>query len=182
MLAIAGAAMGLVIVLSTFLPGAPYVPEAVSFVPFVLVFSLFGWAVIERATSAQRKPRQKWNQNPDMTNADYNRAWAALGQSVHRYRVVLAIAVPVVILLWATMMISITSLQGQPIHAGNVYFLDDHGSHIPVSQASYEAAVAQEERIFPAGGTIFLIVAAFMSGLFDPDRTEKSTSKRSIAG
>ena len=64
MLAIAGAAMGLVIVLSTFLPGAPYVPEAVSLLPFVLVFPLFGWAVIERRGLGSTKATPKVESEP----------------------------------------------------------------------------------------------------------------------
>ena len=72
--------------------------------------------------------------------------------------------------MWILMMVSIVSIQGQPVHAGGQYYLDDHGSHIPVTQAGYEDAVAKQQRIFAAGGTAFLIVALGMTLTFNPRR------------
>jgi len=173
-----GAAFGFVVVVLSLLPGAPYLPDGVEFIPFVMVFPLFGWAVIERAQdqTARRKgqPRQKWYERGMTTNEEANRGWDQMWAQAHKYRVGLAIAIPVVILMWILMMFSIVSIQGQPVHAGNQYYLDDHGSHIPVTEAGYEDAVAKQQRIFSAGGTAFLIVALGMTLTFDPKKSPGS--------
>ena len=54
--ALVGAAFGVVVLLSL-LPGAPYLPGGIQFIPFVLAFPCFGWAIIElsQAQSARRR-------------------------------------------------------------------------------------------------------------------------------
>lgn len=174
--ALSGAAFGFVVVVLSLVPGGPYLPDGVEFIPFVMIFPLFGWAVIERAQdqAARRKgqPSQKWYERGMTTNREANRGWDQIWAQAHKYRVGLAIAIPVVILMWILMMFSIVSIQGQPVHAGSQYYLDgdDHGSHIPVTQAGYEDAVAKQQRIFAAGGTAFLIVALGMTLTFNPRR------------
>jgi hypothetical protein len=173
--ALVGAVFGFVVLLLSLLPGAPYLPDGMEFIPFVMAFPLFGWAVIERAqtraksqATAKDQLRQKWYERGMTSNEEANRSWTELGVQIHRYRVILAIGIPVIILMWILGLFSIVSLHGQPVHSGNQYYLDDHGSHIPVTKSEYEHAVAQQERIFAAGGTGFLIVAAGLTLSFDP--------------
>lgn len=172
--ALIGAVFGFIVVVLSLLPGAPYLPDGVEFIPLVMIFPLFGWAVIERAQeqAARRKgqPKLKWNERGITTNEEANRGWNEMMAQLHKYRIALAVAIPVVILMWILMMISIASSQGQPVHAGNHYYLDDHGSHIPVSKAGYESAISQQQRIFSAGGTAFMIVALGMTLTYDPKK------------
>jgi hypothetical protein len=177
--ALIAAALGFIVVVLALLPGAPYLPDGVEFIPFVLAFPLFGWAVIERATdqAAQRsgKPRQKWYEVGMTTNEEANRGWEPMWAQVHKYRVYLAIGIPVLIVMWILMTFSIGSIQGQPVHAGNQYYLDDHGYHIPVTEAGYENAVAKQETIFAAGGTMFLLVSVGLTATFNPKQPSTQT-------
>jgi hypothetical protein len=159
----AGAVLGVIMVALSFLGGQPVYPTGLVIVLFVCVFPLFGWAVIERAAGRARRPRRRWNDFSGITNADYTRAWAEAFGFARRYKALLIVAVPVVIGLWAVMMSSITTLQGQPEHDQAGYFLNDHGSRIPVTKAGYEAALAKQDRLFAAGATLFLIVAGVMT-------------------
>lgn len=170
--ALLGAALGLIVVALALLPGAPYLPDGIEFIPFGLAFPLFGWAVIERAMSqaARRniQPRGKWYEVGMTSNEEAKRGWHLTKALAHKYRVILAIGIPALILLWILALISIVSIQGQPVHAGNKYYLDDHGSQIPVTKAGYEAAVAKQQTIFAAGGTMFLLVSVALTMTFDP--------------
>jgi NADH:ubiquinone oxidoreductase subunit 3 (subunit A) len=169
------AALGSIVVVLALLPGGPYLPDGIEFVPFAMVFPLFGWAVIERAKSqsARRRtqPRQKWYEVGMTSNEQAKRWWDRMLAQAHKYRVLLAIGIPVLILLWILTLISIVSIQGQPVHSGNTYYPDDHGSHIPVNKAGYEAAIAKQQTIFAAGGTMFLLVSIGMTVTFDPKQT-----------
>lgn len=173
--ALVAAGFGLLIVVQSLLPGAPYLPDGVEFIPFVLAFPLFGWALIERAqlqvARERGQPRKKWYEQGMRSTKELNRSWAYFGSQTHKYRVQLAVAVPVVALMWIIGVISIASSQGQPVHSGNRYYLDDHGSHVSVSRAGYENAIANQERLFAAGGTGFLVVAAAMTMTFDPKKS-----------
>jgi hypothetical protein len=172
--ALGGATFGLLVVLLSFLPGAPLLPNGVQFIPFVMVFPIFGWAVIERAQQQARSraslPGQKWYERGMTTNTEANRGWTQMLVKFHKYRAFLVIGVSVVILMWIVMMISIVTLPGQPERAGNRYYLDDHGSHVPVTKAGYESAVAKGERMFAAGATAFLVIAAGMTLTYDPKK------------
>lgn len=128
-----GATIGLILVLLSFLPGAPIYPSGLVIVLFICIFPLFGWAVIERAVGQTRRRRRRWNDFSGMTNADFNRTWQTIFAFAKRYRVLLMVAVPVVVGMWATMLSTMPTLQGQPEHDQAGYYLDDHGSRIPVS-------------------------------------------------
>jgi hypothetical protein len=154
-----GVAAGLVLVALSFLPGKPVYPGGLVAVLFVAVFPLFGWAVIERAGAQFGRPRRRWNDFSGLSNAYYNQMWANLFAAARRYRRLLAVAVPLVVVLWALMMASIVTSQGQPEHVGSSYYLDDHGLHIPVSRAGYYHALAVQDRLFACGSTLFLLVA-----------------------
>lgn len=98
--ALSGAAFGFVVVVLSLVPGGPYLPDGVEFIPFVMIFPLFGWAVIERAQdqAARRKkgqPSQKWYERGMTTNREANRGWDQIWEQAHKYRVALAIAIPV---------------------------------------------------------------------------------------
>ncbi len=105
------------------------------------------------------------------SNEQANRGWDRMLAHAHKYRVFLVIAIPVLILLWILMLISIVSIRGQPVHADNTYYLDDHGSHIPVTKAGYEAAIARQQTIFAAGGAMFLLVSIGLTVPLDPKQT-----------
>ena len=170
--ALVGAAFGVVVVLLSFLPGASYLPDGIQFIPFILAFPCFGWAIIEvsQAQSARRRsqPGQKWYQRGATAYQEGARIWADVWANLRRYQGLLAVVIPLIIGLWLVMMFSITSSQGQPEHDGNHYYLDDHGSHIPVTKAGYEYAVAVGERGFAAAGTLFLLMSVGITLGFDP--------------
>ena len=158
-----GVGIGLLLVVLSYLPGAPIYPGGLVAVLFVSIFPLFGWAVIERSSTAARRPRRRWNDSRGITNEDYNRAWKGVFDFARRYRTLLLVGVLVVIGLWVSMISTIPTLQGQPTHDSTGYYLNDHGSHIPVSKAGYEKAVAAQDRLFAAGATLFLVVAGALT-------------------
>lgn len=165
-----GTTVGLLLVLLSFLPGTPVYPSGLVIVLFLSVFPLFGWAVIERAAGQTRRRRRRWNDFTGMTNADFNRSWQNVFDFAKRYRILLMVAVPVVIGLWATMMSTMPTLQGQPEHDQAGYYLNDHGSRIPVNRAGYERAVAAQDRLFASGATMFLIIAGVLTAYTPPPR------------
>jgi hypothetical protein len=158
---LSGAALGLVVIVTALIPGGHHLPEGIEFIPFVIAFPLFGWAIVERRMGASRNAKPTWPQ---------------LGAELSKYRNQLAVVIPLLIVLWAIAIFSIVSLRGQPVHAGDRYYLDDHGSLIPVSQTGYEEATAKQQRIFAAGGTAVLIIAGGLTLTFDP--TRRSTNPK----
>lgn len=154
-----GAALGLTLVALSFIPGQPVYPSWLVGVLFVSIFPLFGWTVIERAVGQTRRPRRRRNDFSGITNQDYNRMWAPFFDALKRHKGRLLVAVGVVAGLWAIMMSSILTIQGQPEHDQAGYYLNDHGSRIPMTHARYEAALAKQDRLFSAGATLFLLVA-----------------------
>jgi hypothetical protein len=171
-----GAVLGLLLVVLSFLPGEPIYPTGLVSVLFICIFPLFGWAVIERAAGQRRGRRSRWNDFSGMTNADFNRTWQSLFDFLKRYRAILMVAVPIVVALWATMLSTMPTLHGQPEHDQAGYYLNDHGSRIPVSRADYERAVAGQDRLFAAGATTFLIVAGVMTAYRPKPRSTEPSS------
>jgi hypothetical protein len=162
-----GVAVGLLTAGSTYLPGAPYVPDAVWIVLFVLVFPIFGSVVFERGVGRAGRagrPRRRWNDLSGLTNQYDDGGWDQLRLTLRSLPSALRYGIPVAaIFLFASMMFGIASLQGQPeIHNGR-YFLDDHGSLIPVDHAGYEHGRALQERLFVSGATLFLGFAAMLT-------------------
>lgn len=154
-----GASLGFSLVALSFIPGQPVYPSWLVGVVFVAVFPLFGWAVIERSAGQARRRRRRWNDFSSATNYDDNRMWAGIVDLLKHRKGLLITGVAVVGLLWAIMMSSIVTLRGQPEHDQTGYYLDDHGSRIPVSRGGYEAALAKQDRLFAAGATVFLMVS-----------------------
>lgn len=159
----AGAVLGLTLVGLSFIPGQPVYPSWLVGTLFVSIFPLFGWAVVERAVGQARRPRRRWNDFSGITNEDYNRMWAPFLTALKRHKGLLLFAVAVVGGLWAIMMSSILTIQGQPGHDQAGYYVNDHGSRIPVSHAGYEAALAKQDRLFAAGATLFILVAGALT-------------------
>jgi hypothetical protein len=156
---VAGAIAGFTVVISTFLPGSPFISEGVVIpLAFLLIFPLFGSVVIQ---GVRRQSKLRWKAS---TNADYNRAWNRTITRLRRTPKPLLVGIPVLVLgMWFVGIISIASSQGQPVHDGNSYYLDDHGSHIPVTRAGYDTAVDRDERGWGAWATIFLVLASLGS-------------------
>ncbi len=161
--AAAGAALGLTLVALSYIPGQPVYPSWLVGVLFVSIFPLFGWAVIDRSIGQARRPRRRWNDFSGISNQDYNRMWAPFLDALKRHKGKLFVAGVVVVGLWAIMMSSILTIQGQPEDDQVGYYLNDHGSRIPVSHAGYEAALAKQDRLFAAGATLFLLVAGALT-------------------
>lgn len=156
-----GVVLGISIVVLSFIPAKPIYPSWLVGVVLVSSFPLFGWAVIERAGGhARGARRRRSNDFSAITNEDYNRMWSPFLDASKRHKGTLLLAVIIVGSLWAIMMSSIATLRGQPEHDQAGYYLNDHGSRVPVSRAGYEAALAKQDRLFAAGATIFLAVAA----------------------
>ena len=139
-------------------------PDGVWIVLFVLVFPIFGSAVIERGVGRAGRPRRRWNDFSGLANQYDDRGWDQLRLTLRSLPSALRYGIPVAaIFVLASMMFGITSLQGQPeIHNGR-YFLDDHGSLIPVDHAGFEHGLALQERLFASGATLFLGFAAVLT-------------------
>ncbi len=148
---------------STYLPDAPYVPDAVWLVLFVLAFPIFGSVVIEMA-QRQKRPRRRWNDTTGLTNEYYSSRWDQFLQVLRSAHPALRLGIPMLaIFLWASLAFGIASAQGQPeIHNGR-YFLNSHGSLTPVDRAGYEHGLAVQERILASGAALFLTVAAVVT-------------------
>jgi hypothetical protein len=177
------AGLEVAVVISTYLPGSPFVSNG-WVIPSSVVIALpfFGWAVIERAADKAKSPKRKWNDFSGVTDADYNKQWADLGSFLKCHWQAVAFGIPALALLWAVMMISITSSTGQPVRQGKLYYLTDHGDRTYVNRAAYEEAVRQEERTFASGSAMFLLVAAFATATYRPGRDAQSTSTPSPTG
>jgi hypothetical protein len=113
---------GVGLVVSTFVPGVPLLPDgAVVPLSLVVAIPLFVWAVVERAAERASRPRRKWNDFSGITDEDYNRGWGEVVATVHRLRHALVVAVPVLVGLWIEMLISVASAHGEPEHQGGSY-------------------------------------------------------------
>lgn len=164
----AGAVLGMVLVTLSFVPGKPLYPSGLVVVVFLLVFPLFGWAVIERA----HRGRRRWNDFSGITNEDYNRMWAPFLDTLKHHKWRLLVTAGLVGGLWVIMMSSIVTIQGQPGHDQAGYYLGDHGSRIPITRAGYEAALDKQDRIFASGATLFLVVAGALTAYTPPGKTQ----------
>ena len=98
---------------------------------------------------------------------EYNRRWAEATDFVKQYGPWPALAAVAALALgWSAL--TTFGLQGQPEHDTTGYYLDDHGSHIPVSRAEYENDLAVQDRGFAAVATMFLLVAGVITKAGDP--------------
>ena len=102
-----------------------------------------------------------------LSDAEYNRRWAEATDFVKQHWPLLALAaVAARPSGWSAL--TTFGLQGQPEHDTTGYYLDDHGSHIPVSRAEYENDLAVQDRGFAAVATMFLLVAGVITKAGDP--------------
>lgn len=156
-------ALGLALVLLSYLPDKPIYPSGLVIVVFVSVFPLFGWALIDQIRLQAGRPRRRWNDLKGLSSDDDNRRWTLVFSFAKGHQRLLALAIPLGIGLWVIMMSSVVTLRGQPTHDQAGYYLNDHGNRIPVTRSGYEAAVAKQDRLFAAGASVFLLAACGMT-------------------
>jgi hypothetical protein len=134
-LSVVGLALDLLIAASTLVPGAPLVPEWPQFVLFPFIFVVHFSSVLRLTCERGR----------------------------FRWREFLAGLPPVLVVgftvlfvgVWLAEMSSITGIGGQPTMSGGRYYLDHHGSLVPVTKAAYEHALMLQQRIFTLGPSVF---------------------------
>jgi hypothetical protein len=141
-LSLAGMTLDLLIAASTLAPGAPLVPQWPQFVLFPLIFVVHFSSVLRLAPAGGRL---RWR---DLVAGLSPVAGLGFG--------VLFVAA------WLVLMSSITSIGGQPTMSGGHYYLNDHGSLIPVSKAAYEHGLVLQQRIFTLGPAIFFALGALV--------------------
>ena len=131
----AGMTLDLFIAATTLAPGAPLVPQWPQFVLFPLIFVVHFSSVL-RLTPVGGRFR-----------------WRDLVAGVPP---ALGLGFGVLFVgAWLVLMSSITGIGGQPTMSAGHYFLNDHGSLIPVTKAAYEHALVLQQRIFTLGPSVF---------------------------
>jgi hypothetical protein len=139
---VAGLMLDLLIAASTLAPGAPVVPQWPQFVLFPLIF-IVQFSSVLRLTSAGGRPR-----------------WRDVVAGVPP---VLVVAFGVLFVgVWLASMSSIAGIGGQPTISGGRYYLNDHGSLIPVTKAVYEHAVVLQQRIFTLIPSVFFALGVLL--------------------
>lgn len=141
---VAGAAACTTVVVLSFLPFVPPLPAAVSFVLFAGLFPV-------HARSAILLRRRR------IASASARAAASALAE---RYWWLWLAG----LLAAVSFFTALPSLQGQPTIVHGAYFLDDHGSLIPVSHGAYVRALDAQERLFTGIACVFYAVGAAVNG------------------
>jgi hypothetical protein len=139
---LAGLVLDLLIGASTFLPGAPVIPQWPEFVLFPFIFVVH-FSSILRLNAVGKRPRFR-----DMVSG--LPPLAIIG------------FVALFVGVWLMGITSITSIGGQPTVSGGHYYLNDHGSLIPVTKAGYEHALVLQQRIFTGIPSIFFALGALV--------------------
>ena len=139
-----GSAATAVIVLSTYLPGTPFVPTGLVLLLFVGVFPTF-FIALWRAGYGGRRIR----------------LWDIL-DGVPGLAVLGCVAL---LIISSTLVVgpAVSNLPGQPEIDNGRYEFNDHGQLIPATKAAYEHGVALNDRVFGGGALIFYTVAAVLS-------------------
>jgi hypothetical protein len=125
----------LLIAASTLAPEAPLVPQWPQFLLFPLVFVIHFSSVL-RLTTDRRRPR--WRE-----------LLTGLPPALLLAFIILFIGA------WLVLVSSIADIGGQPTMSGGRYYLDDHGTLIPVTHAAYQRALVLQQRIFTLGPSVF---------------------------
>jgi hypothetical protein len=141
-ISVAGVALDLLIAASTLAPGAPVVPQWPQFVLFPLIFVVHFSSVL-RLTSD--RGRLRWRE-----------FLAGLPPALILGFIVLFVGA------WAIGGSAISSIAGQPTISGGHYFLNDHGTLIPVTKAAYEHALVLQQRIFTLGPSVFFALGVLV--------------------
>jgi hypothetical protein len=124
--AVVGLSADLIIALTTVLPDAPLLPQWPEFAVFPFLF------VVHLRTVLVFRGRK----------AGFREMFDPLPRPIYLACGALFVGA------WVVTLWSITHLRGQPEQHGGAYFLDDHGSLIPVSHAAYRHALVLQQRIF----------------------------------
>lgn len=138
-----GLAVELLIAASTLAPGAPVLPQWPQFVLVPLIFVIHFSAILRVQASGRRRLR-----------------WREMVAEVPP--VFVAAAVILLAGAWLVSMASLLRLGGQPTMSGGHYYLNDHGTLLPVRRAAYEHARVLEERIFTLGPSIFFTLGVLV--------------------
>ena len=152
----------LVAALTTFLPGAPYVPEGVVMTLFVLVFPIYGVAFVREMIPINRVQRAQ-------RAAGERRWWQGTDRALFRRlldpipRTVRMAFVGLFFLLWLSGMSSFAGPAGQPTERDGHYFLNNHGTVTEVSEEEYERALTYQTRGFASGATAFFALSMILS-------------------
>jgi hypothetical protein len=150
--------------ITTFLPGAPYVPEAAVMTLFVLVFPIYGaaffreMAPLKRMEKAQRAAGElRWWQRTGQRDL-FRRLTAPIPR---RARVAIG---GLCVLLWLSAMSGLLLERGgQPEKRGGRFFQNNHGEITEISRQEYDRAVASWTRAFASGASAFFVLAAAAS-------------------
>jgi hypothetical protein len=138
--AIFGLSCDLLIAVTTVLPGAPLLPQWPQFVLFPFMFVTIGATVL--ALQGRRTHLMEIMNGLPRRLRYGNTAFAAAA---------------FVVSIW-----SITQIRGQPERHGGHYFLNDHGSLIPVSHAGYQHGLIYQQRIFTLIPSLFFACAVLV--------------------
>jgi hypothetical protein len=141
-ISLVGLVAELAIAASTFVPGAPLVPQWVQFALFPGMLIVFGHAVPFQGIGDLR---------PRALVSDLGRPTAAA--------FVALFATACLVSLW-----SIMHIGGQPETIHGRYYLNNHGTYKPVSQSAYLHALVLQQRIFTLIPSVFFAVAALSHG------------------
>jgi len=137
-----GTLCGLVVAI-TWLPLGWVVPQGLTIGLFILIFPIFGWAVIrEAAGGGKMKPNDLLARVP--TPARY-------------------IVGGALVALWLSVMTSFFGPAGQPVTENGRRYLNNHGEFTEVDQDTYDDALNRGARGFLSGAAAFCVVAGVMS-------------------
>jgi hypothetical protein len=135
----------LLIAASTLAPDAPLVPQWPQFVLFPVIFVVHFSSVL-RLTPERGRLR-----------------WRQMLAGLTELPVALVVAFIVLfVAVWLILMASITSIGGQPTMSGSHYYLNDHGTLIPVTRAAYRHALVLQQRIFTLGPSVFFALGVLV--------------------
>jgi hypothetical protein len=150
------ALLALVIVVSTLLPGAPWLPTWLVFALFASVFPLFGSLVLQGAADQEagwlpkrsffdpRRERPPWQQPPQRIPGAPRQIWVAIGS--------------LIAVLFFVGGSGMYGNLGQPEVIHGRYYADEHGSLTPLTRQQYDHQVALTQRWFGGGTCTFLLV------------------------
>jgi hypothetical protein len=163
--AAAGAALAAVIVTTSYLPGAPYLPDVLGWILIGLLMPVWAIALIRLLLAGGRAL---------FGSAQWRAAW---WHSV-RARVPIPLVAAAIVLFLAGWLVGATSIigmsDGSPVLADGAWYLDNRGTRTPVTEEVYRAAVAREQRTFVAGPMgMYAIACVFILIGTRPSRIEE---------
>jgi hypothetical protein len=168
--ALALGAFAFAIVVTTFLPGSPYVSDEIVGTLFVFVFPVLGAAIFREAGTLQRSRSGRSTDTPRRARTDSG----GLRRLLSRVPQPLRIGFHVFFFaMWLAALSSfVAGPSGQPIERDGRYFLNDHGELTEISQDEYDHARSTWARTFAAVPAAFFATAALLSAygpLLRPD-------------